>query len=165
MKRLSAIVLAMLVCPALVNGQRLEERFPADTSREPSRLAIRVGKWTSALAAAGAVGAGIVWNRDADRRYEDLERLCSAQPARCNPRTVEGAFRDAELEGQYQEVLRLDDRARVALIAGQVALATSVLLFILDLPREVSAPDKPYTPPKLQLAPQGSRVELRFRLR
>ena len=166
MKKIGAIIfLVALGSPGLAAAQLRSEHFAADTSREPSRLVIRVGKWATAAAAAGAVGAGIVWNREADRRYEDLERLCTDQPARCNPRTADGAFRDGDFEQEYQDIVRLDDRARLALVAGQVAVATSVILFILDLPRDAGARDKPYTPPKLQVLPAGAGVEVRYRVR
>ena len=159
------IVAALLALPVQAQAQYATEQFAQDSVRKPPSPAIRVGKWVTVATAAGAVAGGIAWNREADRRYEDLEQLCVGSPGRCTRRTPAGAFEDTELEQEYQDILRLDDRARVALIGGQLAIAARVALFIQDLPRGSATANQPYTPPKLQLYPNGDGVELRFRIR
>ena len=159
------ILAALLALPVQAQAQYATNRFPQDSVRKPLSPVIRVGKWVTVATAAGAVAGGIAWNREADRRYEDLEQVCVSSPARCVRRTPAGAFQDTQLEQEYQDILQLDDRARVALIGGQLAIAASVALFILDLPRGSATANQPYTPPKLQLYPSEDRIELRFRIR
>ena len=90
-------------------------------------------------------------NRSADRAYEDIERLCLDTPEACKRRLDNDAYEDAALEARYQDVVKRDDRARFALLAGQVGIAASVLLFILDLPGHPAAEDIPYNPRPLRL--------------
>ena len=153
------LIFALCLClPAAGQAQQ-------DSARAVVPPIVKVGTGVTGAAAAGAAVGGVVWNREADRRYEDLEMTCSNTPARCSRLTPGGAFNDAELESEYQDILKLDDRAQLALIASEVAIAASVVLFILDLPRDNATADKPYTPPKLQVRPRRSGFELSYRIR
>ena len=153
----------LALTPALTSAQKLVSYSPAepDTTRQVNQPIIRVGKWVTLAAAAGAAAWGVASNREADNRYEDLERICRETPTRCTRQSANGAFNDAALEQEYQDILKLDDRAKYALAVGQVAIATSVILFILDLPQGARTEDIPYDP-KLRLLPGG--VGFRFRL-
>ena len=143
-----------------------QERAPAarDSAIRASNPVVRVSKWITLAGAAGAAAWGINANRDADQRYSDIERTCQSTPERCLPRTSSGAFTDAQLEQEYQDVLALDRRARLALITAEVSVATSVVLFILDLPRNTRGEDIPYHPPRVQVGASGSRFQLSYRL-
>ena len=154
--------LTMLVLTAPVKAQQV----PDTTVRSSRNALIRVGKWVTFGLAAGAATYGVVANRDADDRYEDLERVCEADPTRCGPRDTSGKYTDAALEREYQDIVRLDDRAKLSLIAAQAALLGSVVLFILDLPRHGGGEDIPYKPPRFQVGvTPDARLELRYRVR
>jgi hypothetical protein len=156
----------MLCAVGIASPVVAQRTQPADSSARNSRhVAIRVGKWVSLGAATGAAAYGLVANREADRRYTDLERLCEAAPERCGSRSANGAFTDAALEREYQDIARLDNRAKYSLLGAQAAVITGVVLFILDLPRGHGGEDIPYKPPRLQVGyDEQARLELRFRI-
>ena len=130
--------------------------FGQDTARvAPRHPVIRVGKWVTLAGAAASATYGIVANRDADERYSDLEQLCQDDPSRCTRRSTNGPFTDAALEAEYQDILRLDRRAKYSLAAGQISMALSVVLFILDLPRGGTGEDIPYKPPRFRTDSAG----------
>ncbi|HSL69416.1 MAG TPA: hypothetical protein VK864_04200, partial [Longimicrobiales bacterium] len=167
MRRLliAGCLLGSLVAPARAQWR---ERAPVmqDTVRPSvARGFARVGKWATLTGAAGAAVYGYLANRDADSRYEDLETLCLADPERCADRLPDGSFADPTLEQEYQEILDLDSRARFSLTASQIAMAATIVLFIIDLPRGGTGEDIPYRPPRLQVgnAP-GNRVTVTYRL-
>lgn len=146
--------------PAL--AQQAQSRFAANqdtAANRPSWSVLRVAKWTSLLTSTGAAVYGFAQNRVADREYEDIERLCQDDPAACATQPG-GGYLDAALEARYQSVVRRDDRARVALLAGQIGLAASVLMFILDLPESTTPDDIPYDPRPIRLNVGISQVEL-----
>jgi hypothetical protein len=150
-----------------VNAQERAPAIPGDSAfRSARRPFVTVSKWLTLGAAAGAAAWGITSNREADRRYEDLERLCVSDPGRCRARSSSGAFSDPTLEQEYQAILNLDDRAKLALAAAEISVATSVVLFIIDLPRNTRGEDIPYHPPRLQLGVDNrSRLVLGYRIR
>jgi hypothetical protein len=115
---------------------------------------LRIAKWTTLLGSAGAAAYGFVTNGRADDHYRDLELACTADATMCRDRLPNGAFRDADLEASYQEVLDLDRRSRRALLAGQIGIAASVALFLLDLGNERPPADIPYVPRELEVAPR-----------
>lgn len=126
---------------------------------------LRVAKWTIGAASLGTALYGFVQNRAADDAYSELERMCQAQEEVCRQRLPGGAYADPGLEAQYQDVRRLDQRARVSLIAGQVGIATSVVLFLLDLRNEQPPPNIPYEPKGLEVGASGDGgLSVRFSL-
>lgn len=137
-------------------GQQVVRQFskerPAAQSAERGPF-LKIAKWSSLVGSAAALGYGIVANRTADRDFESIERLCDATPERCD-RLTDGAYADAEMEARYQDVVRLDDRAKFSLSAGQIGLAASVILFIIDLPRDTQTEDIPYEPRRLHIGPR-----------
>lgn len=160
----SVLVLALLCMAAPASAQRAPRRM--ESGRDTVRAApggwsvMRVAKWSTALASAGAAAYGFMENRSADREYEDIERVCEDSPAACATAANGGTYSDAALEARYQNVLRRDDRAQFALLAGQVGLAASVLLFILDLPEGATPDDIPYDPRPLRLDMRAGKLEL-----
>jgi len=121
---------------------------------------LKVAKWSTLLGSGAALGYGIIANRQADRDYEEIERICAATPERCT-RLTNGQYADADLEARYRDVVDLDDRAKLSLTAGQVGLAASLVLFILDLPSDPGTEDIPYEPGKLRI---GSRADGSFQV-
>ena len=173
-----SIILAMLtLCAAAPLRGQTPTAAPAHgdepiAARAASSLQERSGwrplaiaKWTTAAAAAGAAVYGVVQNRRADSQYEDLEQVCVEEPFRCEGRLPDGAYADAELEARYQDVRDLDGRARAALIAGQIGIAASVVLFILDLRNSDGPQNIPYEPRTFDMMPsRDGGLSLRFNL-
>lgn len=127
---------------------------------QPSWSPLRVAKWSTLTIATAAVVYGFTQNRRADREYADIERVCQDIPNRCIRQADSDAFADQALESRYQTVVRRDQRARVALLAGQLGLAASVVLFVLDLPGSSSPPGIPYNPKPLRLSVDRSAVRI-----
>ena len=105
-----------------------------------------IGKWVSLVVSTSSVAYGFGVNSDADRAFRELQDICDTDPDRCDVRATDGSFSDVDLEQRYQDVVRLDDRARAALIVGQLGIVATAVLFILDLGGE-GPPDIPYVPP------------------
>jgi hypothetical protein len=154
-RSIKCAVLGMLICALPAAAQERPLRFAAPARQEdqgPSPLRpIRVAKWSALAVAAGLAAYGFTRSGDADDAFRDLERACNLDRERCIARTAGGAFVDPVLETRYQEVLDLDQTARTALILSQVGLATSVVLFLLDLRNDRPPPDIPYVPRSLSL--------------
>ena len=164
--------LALLLCFAplgVLHAQQVEDRFPAqDSGRVEARYAfrpLRIAKWTTLLASGGAAAYGFTQNRSADRDYEQLERECEAQPLSCLKGPDGETYANAELEQRYQRIVDRDDRARLALLGGQIGLAASVIMFIIDLPDRVTPEDIPYDPKPLRVGlRRDGGTELGFRI-
>lgn len=127
---------------------------------------LRIAKWTTAALAAGAAAYGVINNRKADDEFEQLEQLCVEQVDRCTERLPDGSYADADMESQYQNVRALDRRARTALIAGQLGIAASVVLFVLDLRNNDGPANIPYDPDTLDISPaRDGGMSLRVNVR
>lgn len=140
---------------------------PASRQEEPVRpplRPLRVAKWSALAATLAAAGYGFSVHDDANEAHGQLEEVCRTEPDRCRDRTSDGAYRDAELERMHRNVARLDDRAALALAGSQLALAGSVVLFILDLRESDSPPNVIYEPSGLRVLPRDGGAELRLRL-
>jgi hypothetical protein len=134
--------------------------------RSPGWSMLRIAKWSTLALSTGAAVYGFTLNSGADDRYEELEQACVADPSVCRLRTPEGAYRSEDLERRYQDVLDRDRAARRALLASQVGVAASVVLFILDLRNARGPDDIIYDPPALEVSPRrDGAVELRLNLR
>ena len=162
---LAPALLLLLFAPPALNAQALRQSWPQDTSKTISlrHPAIRYGKWLTLTAAAAGAVYGVVTNQKADDQYAAIEIVCRDDVVRC-VRRPDGSFADAELERDYQEVLELNDRARLVLIGAQISLVASVALFIIDLPRGGSGEGIPYTPPRLQFGYDAqTRLNISYR--
>ena len=156
---------------ATLQAQEITDRFPAQDSgrvdvRYPWRP-LRIAKWTTLLASGGVAAYGFSQNRIADGEYADLERECEASPVTC--RKVPGGeqYADAALEQRYQQIVDRDDRAKVALLAGQLGILASVVMFIVDLPDREEPEDIPYEPKPLRIGLSrdgGALINVRLRL-
>lgn len=103
-------------------------------------------KWGTLAISAGAAAFGFSLNGQADDMFARVEEACLEDPDRCADRNPDGSFSDEELESLYQDTLAKDRQARAALLVSQVALAASVVFFIVDL-TDRSPPNVPYDPP------------------
>jgi hypothetical protein len=138
---------------------------PQDSFSRPSFRPLRVAKWTSLLGAAGFATYGFVRSGEADDGYSEIEQLCQQDQLRCATRRPDGAYADAALESRYQRVRTLDRQARFGLIAGQVGIAATVVLFLLDMRNDGRPPDIPYVPKGFGFSvDRDNRLELSWSL-
>jgi hypothetical protein len=149
----AAAALQRATLPAPVIAGPALDRALMDGAPHGGWHTLRIAKWTVAGVTAGTALYGFISNNRADDLYRELEVLCVADPLRCLSRTSDGAYTDAELESRYQEMRDVDRRARSALLVGQVGVAASVALFILDLRNRNGPSNIPYEPPGLSLRP------------
>ena len=119
--------------------------------------ALRLAKWSMVGVSIGAALYGFSNNQRADDAFEGLEEMCQADLLRCAARTPSGAYVDPVLESEFQEIRRLDRRARTGLLVGQAAVASAVVLFILDLRNGRPPPNIPYDgrTPRIEAARDG----------
>lgn len=166
--RIGCALVLLLTFTASASAQHASNRFASvqDTAIRvgSSWSPIRIAKWSTLLASTSAAAYGFAQNRIADRDYEDIERQCLATLSSCDRKTGSDVYADATLEERYQTVVRRDDRAKVALLAGQVGLAASVLMFIIDLPKGTGPQDIPYEPHPLQVGFTSGQLLFSFRL-
>jgi hypothetical protein len=156
-------LLALLLPGARLGAQGVSE--PEEQRNRSGWSLLRLSKWTSLAATIGTAIYGVSTITGADADYERLELACRQIPLECRSRMSTGRYSDAELERQYQAVLRQDHRARAALLVSQIGVATTVALFILDLRHARAPADIPYDPPRrLELVPRTDGVELRYTL-
>ncbi|MBI4545269.1 MAG: hypothetical protein HY703_08745 [Gemmatimonadetes bacterium] len=161
---------AMLLLPAAGAAQQRAQRFEPENRAEKSwsrRVGgvppLRFAKWATVAASVASAAYGFSVQHDSDEKFRALEARCQQQPQKCSQRLPDERYQDPELEAMYQDVVRLDRRARMALLASQVGVAASVLLFILDLREESTPPNIPYDPERFQIQPRADGgVELRF---
>lgn len=123
-----------------------QQTVQADTVSVPAFRPLRVAKW-STLALATAAGIyGFVENGRADDRFAELEKMCEAQRIECQRRLDSGAYENEAFESLFQTVRRHDRRAHRALVAGQIGVAASVVMFLLDLGNARPPDDIPWSP-------------------
>lgn len=113
---------------------------------------LKIAKWVTLTASTASIAYGFTQNRSADHEYEDIERLCVDNALACLRSGTTDAFADAALESRYQNVLKRDDRAKTALVLGEIGLVASVVLFILDLPGSSTPESIPYEPKPLRFS-------------
>ena len=162
MRRLLLLLAALLVAAEPVRAQRVETRF--DDEPEGESLAVEIGKWSSGAIAIAAGAYAFAIQHDAEDRLEELELLCDQSPASCNV-DGDGEYADPALENRYQDIRKDYRNSRWLLLGAQALAATSVVLFIIDLPRTSTPDNVPYDPPALRVgARPGGGVEASVRL-
>jgi len=142
------------------------QHVPTTFEDEPEgeNALVEIAKWTAGgLALAAGAGAFIIQG-DAQDRFEELERFCEESPAVCAEVTADGRYADPALERRYQDI-RTDYRnSRWLLYGAHLLAATSVVLFIVDLPRDATPDNVPYEPPALRVGVRADGgVEASFR--
>jgi hypothetical protein len=150
----SWIMAGALAAVACTNSASAQTRDTARAVTLPKQnAALRISKWSALALTAGAAAYGFTTNRTADANYAELEQLCVSNRLNCARRDGD-AFADADLERRYQDVRTLDSRARTALIASQLGVAATVVLFVIDLRHNRPPRDIPYQPRTLELMPR-----------
>lgn len=95
---------------------------------------IHYGKWGAALVFAGFTALGVIEHSNANNSFAELQQFCLASGAcAIGP---DGRYLDPAAESRYQAVVRGDRAARSWLIGGQVALAGTAAMFIVELLKE-----------------------------
>jgi hypothetical protein len=164
------IALGAFLTTSSLDAQRADYAFrlEQDTTHDVRSAwrPMRIAKWASLIASTGAAAYGFSQNRLADRDYERLERECDEAPNSCAKATGSDTYLDVALEQRYQRILDRDEDARLALLAGQIGIAASVVMFIIDLPDHASPEDIPYDPKPVRFGlSRDGRAELNVRLR
>ena len=98
------------------------------------------GKWFAGIAAVTLTYLGAKEHDRSDDAWSDLLEICNLNQADCalggNNRYI-----NPNAERLYSASLRFDDRARVRMLGGQVALLLAVGLFVLDMPHDDDGPE------------------------
>ncbi len=145
-----------------VHGQRVQTRF--EDEPEGESLAIEITKWSAgALAlAAGAWAFGI--QHDAEDAMDELDAFCTTSPASC-VLSDNGEYQDPAVESRYQDIRGDYRNSRWLLLGAHVLAATSVVLFIVDLPRNPTPDNIPYDPAELRVGARphgGFEASIRY---
>lgn len=115
-----------------------------------------VSHWAKWPALAGAVGfttLAILRHDDADRVFNGLLDYCRAASDQCRL-NAQGTYVSSDAEALYQETLRIDRQARAWMLAGQVALAASGGMFLIDLISGHHGPNNiPFSPIQASATP------------
>jgi hypothetical protein len=136
---------------------------PTPVEREGAPTLVRWGKWGATALFVGLTAAGIGRHNGANADFEALLDWCrGAGSCELGPG---GAYADPVSERFYQSAIAGDRAARRWLIAGQVALAGAVALFIVDLTHAKGPENIPFDPQfEVVPHPSGTRIGLRFAL-
>ena len=139
MRRAVALLLA---AHCAVWGAARAQAPAAQPLRAPA--AVRFGKWATLGAAVAFTALGAATHDRADRDYDALLAFCRDHgPCPIGP---DGRYANAGAEALFGRVRDGDRRARAWLLGGEVALAGSVVLFVLDLRRQPGPGNIPYSP-------------------
>ena len=149
MLRILPFAIALLATAAPAQAQRVQTRF--DDEPEGENVLVEIGKWTSGGLAIAAGAWAFTMQHDAGDQYEALEAFCLESPGACADVNEDGEYNDPALESRYQDIREDYRNARWILIGAHVLAATSVVLFIVDLPRTSAPENVPYDPPGLRV--------------
>lgn len=154
-----ALLLAwLLACPALVQAQA--NPAPQGSSSEQVPFLVRWGKWGAALLFAGLTAYGAYQHEQANADYVLLRQYClDVGPCTIGP---DGRYTDPGPEALYQQVVQGDRTARASFIAGQVALAGTAALFVMELSRQKGTENIPYSGLTVAPSPYGLKVGWRL---
>jgi len=146
---------------ALVLAGALAIFAPGPVGAQSSPAPIKYGKWALLGTSLGLNIAAAGAHQDADRIFDDIEDRCTAQPDLCllGPG---GAYLDPEIEGLYQETLRLDRRSRRYLFGGEAALLGAAVLFVWEFTRPRGRPENIPFEPEVSFEPGATRIGMRM---
>jgi len=153
------LVLALLVVTA-ARGAR------AQTDTTPPRVAsagftdglVRYGRWVTAAGALALTLLSVQQHERAEDHWDQLNRICRYDNAACVV-GADGRYVNPTAETEYQATLDYDRRARRRLVGGQIALAVTVGLFIIDVGRGGAGPGNiPLAPLEVTVGGDGARI-------
>jgi len=146
---------------ALLLAAGLVALAPAPAGAQASPAPIKYGKWALLGTSLGLNIAAAGAHQDADRIFEGIRDRCTAQPDLCLL-TPGGAYLDPEIEGLYQETLRLDRRSRRYLFGGEAALLGAAVLFVWEFTRPRGRPEDVPFEPEVSFQPGATRIGMRM---
>ena len=121
------------------------------------------GKWGAAALFVAATGIGLLEHRRANDAFDDLRTLCGTS-AQCSI-GQDGRYADPVAEAQYQKIVAGDRAARSWFIGGQVALAGTAALFVIELLHARGSPNIPYSGFIVKPTRDGTRIGIRLPIR
>ena len=153
---LMLLATALPLCPSAVAQQ------PDAQTRRPWVISFaQWAKWGTLASAVGLATVAIFRNDDANDVFRGLNRFCAAAPNACFLGD-DGRYVDASAEVLYNETLRIDRQARAWMVAGQLTLAASGVLFLIDLVTDDDGPRNiPFSP--LEVFTTGHHTGFRIR--
>ena len=153
---------ALLLASLLVMPQWAAAQQPSAPPRTVPG-AVRHGKWGAAALFVAATGIGLLEHHRANNAFDDLRTLC-ANAVQCNI-GLDGRYADPVAEAQYQKIVAGDRAARGWFIGGQVALAGTAALFVLELLQARGSPNIPYSGFIVTPSRDGTRIGVRLPVR
>jgi len=146
-----------MACPVMAQVPAV----PAPVEREGVPALVRWGKWGATALFAGFTIAGISRHDGANRDYNALVAWCrTGGSCELGPGR---SYADPVSESLYQSSIASDRAARSWLVAGQVALAGAVALFIVDLTYSGGPKNIPFDP-RLVVTPAPGATHIGVRL-
>jgi hypothetical protein len=155
-------MLALLVVGLLPCAPASAQQPDTATSRPWYVTASHWGKWPLLAGAIGFTAAAMTQKGDADGVYDQLQAMCRAASQDC-VLNESGTYVNPDAEALYQETLRIDAKARSWMIGGEVALALSGGMFLIDLVAGHDEPHNiPFTPFEVYTGPDRLGLQWRF---
>ena len=153
MKRAApALLLALLAARPLA--------AQSDSGRAYTPPIVHYGKWGAAALFVGFTSLGVIEHNRANAAYDRLTSFC----VNTGPCTIgaDGRYSNPAAESRYQDVVSGDRAARLWLVSGQVALAGTAALFIIELLKEHGTRNIPFN--GLLLEPGRRETRMGWRL-
>jgi hypothetical protein len=152
---------ALLLATLLAVPEFAEAQQP--TAPPPVPGIVRHGKWGAAALFVAATGLGLLEHNRANNAFDDLRTMCGTT-AQCSI-GQDGRYTDPVAEAQYQTIVSGDRAARSWFIGGQVALAGTAALFVIELLHARGSPNIPYSGLLVTPTRDGTRIGLRLPIR
>jgi hypothetical protein len=144
MRWFSIVLSLSLTLPARAVSQQEAPKAQTDAAGSEGSSFIgtvaHYGKWMAGIGAVALTYLGAREHERSDDAWNDLLAICSQNQADCSL-GPNGRYINPAAEQLYSVSLRYDDRARMALVAGQAALLLAVGLFILDMRHDDDGPE------------------------
>jgi len=156
-------VLALLVVTAARGARAQTDTMPPHVeSASFTDGLVRYGRWVTAAGALALTLLSVQQHERAEDHWDQLNRICRYDNAACvvGP---EGRYVNSAAETEYHATLDYDRRARRRLLGGQIALAVTVGLFVIDVGRGGGGPGNiPIAPLEVTVDGDGARVGMRL---
>ena len=124
---------------------------------------VRNGKWGAAALFVAATSLGLLEHHRANVAFDGLRELCGAS-AQCSI-GQDGRYSDPVAEVQYQKVVSGDRAARSWFVGGQVALAGTAVLFVIELLHPRATTNIPFSGFLVKPTRSGTRIGLQLPVR
>jgi len=150
------LLAALLAAPEIAGAQEPVPVPPAPPPVPPVPGIVRHGKWAAAAVFVVFTGLAVYEHRAADDNFDELRTMCGST-AQC---TIgqDGRYTDPPAEAQYQDIVAGDRAARAWFVAGQLALAGSAALFVIELRHSRGSTNIPYSGFIVKPSRYGTRI-------